>query len=77
MPLDGTVPFLIAWGTTPHPAASLTAAGQLLGLKVEHPQPQAVRAAFDALGVELSVGQGSRAQVIATVRVDGRDVEIR
>jgi hypothetical protein len=77
MPLDGTVPFLIAWGATPHPAASLAAAGQLLELKAEHPQPQAVQAAFDALGVELSAGQGSRVQLIATVRVDGRDVEIR
>ncbi len=77
MPLDGAVPFLIAWGTTPHPAASLPVAGQLRDLRVEHPDPAAVRSAFGALAVELSAEPGSRAQLVATVRVDGRDVEIR
>jgi hypothetical protein len=77
MPLDGAVPFLIAWGTTPHPAASLPVAGQLLDLRLEHPDPGVARAAFAALGVEPKVGQGDGVQLIATIRVDGRDVEIR
>ena len=77
MPMDGAVPFLIAWGTTPHPAASLPVAGQLLDLGLEHPDPGAARAAFAALGVEPKVGQGQVVQLVATIRVDGRDVEIR
>ncbi|HSQ69932.1 MAG TPA: VOC family protein [Steroidobacteraceae bacterium] len=77
MPLDGAVPFLIAWGTTPHPAASLPAAGQLHDLRVEHPEPEAVRAAFRVLGVGLGVAQSACLQLIATIRVDGREVEIR
>jgi hypothetical protein len=77
MPLDGAVPFLIAWGTTPHPAASLPVAGQLLDLRFEHPDPGVARAAFAALGVEPKVGQGQCVQLIATIRVDGREVEIR
>jgi len=77
MPLDGAAPFLIAWGTTPHPAASLPVVGQLLDLRFEHPDPGAARAAFAALGVEPKVGQGDGVQLIATIRVDGREVEIR
>ena len=77
MPLEGAVPFLIAWGTTPHPAASLPVAGQLVDLRVEHPEPDAVRAALGVLGVALSATRGTRTQLVATIRIDGRDVELR
>jgi hypothetical protein len=55
-PLGGITPFLIDWGETPHPAAEsgLT----LLGLRATHPDPEAVGAVLDALGVRLPVASG-------------------
>jgi hypothetical protein len=56
-PLDGVTPFLIDWGATPHPAAALPRLG-LRGLRATHPDPAAVRAVLDALGVRLDVATG-------------------
>jgi hypothetical protein len=53
-PLDGVTPFLIDWGTTPHPASALPRL-DLLGLRATHPDPDAVSAVLDALDVQLSI----------------------
>lgn len=76
VPLHGVVPFLIAWGETPHPAGSAPAAGELAGLRAEHPEPEAVREALRALGVEMRVEPGRRARLIATVATGGGRVEL-
>jgi hypothetical protein len=68
MPLGGTVPFLIAWGDTPHPAAAAPSAGTLAGLRIEHPDPAEVRAALSVLGVTLPVARGPRPRLVATIR---------
>ena len=57
-PLDGVTPFLIDWGTTPHPAPALPQLG-LLGLQANHPDPDAVSAVLAALDVRLAVEPGS------------------
>jgi len=41
MPFDGALPFLIAWGETAHPAATVPVAGRLQDLRVEHPRNRA------------------------------------
>lgn len=56
-PLDGVTPFLIDWGTTRHPAAALPRLA-LRGLRATHPDPAAVAAVLDALGVRLLVEEG-------------------
>jgi len=76
LPLGGVVPFLIAWGETPHPAASVPRAGELAALRLEHPDPDAVRAALAALGVEAEVAGGPAARIVATIRTARGDVEI-
>lgn len=77
-PLQGAVPFLIEWGEdTPHPAQSTPPAGELIGLRVEHPRPDDVRRAFDALGVELQITRADAYRLVATVRtLSGATVEI-
>lgn len=74
--LGWTVPFLIAWGDTPHPAASAPRAGELAGLRIGHPKPEEVRKAIEALGVEVDVGRGPSARVVATIRTEAGEVEI-
>lgn len=75
--LDGVVPFLIAWGATPHPARGAPEAGELVGMRVEHPEPAAVRKCLAALGLELPVEEAGRPGLVATVRTDGGRVEVR
>lgn len=75
-PRDGVVPFLIAWSETPHPAGSAPPAGALVSLRAEHPQPEAVREALEALGVEMRVEPGPRARLVATVATDRGRVEV-
>jgi len=77
MPLDGTVPFLISWGLTPHPASGSPKAGKLVGLRVEHPDPPSVRKALDVLRVDMLVREGPRMALVATVQTDDGEVEVR
>ena len=77
MPLNGAVPFLISWGDTPHPAGSAPQAGELIGLKIEHPEPERTRQALLALGVEMDVQAGAKFQLIAKIRTSQGDIEIR
>jgi hypothetical protein len=74
--MGGVIPFLIAWGDTPHPAGQAPRAGQLAGLRIEHPQPEAVRSALRVLGVEMDVNPGARPRLTATVDTGTRIVEL-
>ena len=76
-PAGGVVPFLIAWGETPHPAGSAPQGGSLAALRAVHPQPEAVRNALEALGVEMRVERGDRPRLIATIRTGEGRVELR
>ena len=77
MPLDGAVPFLISWGDTPHPADAAPRAGELVGIRMEHPEPERVRQALFALGVEMDVYTGNRFHLIARIRTARGEVEVR
>ncbi len=77
MPVDGLVPFLIAWGSTPHPGTAAPAAGALVGLRAEHQAPELLRQAFAALAIDLQVARASRAALVATLKVGDRTVELR
>lgn len=66
-PYDGVVPFLIAWGDTPHPGTRLPKVGELTGLAVEHPDAEDVEAAFKLLDVSVPVSKGARPRLHATI----------
>jgi len=74
---DGIVPFFIDWGDTPHPAASAPAGARLVALRAEHPDPDGVRRAFAALGLDLAVAAGDTAALIATIESPRGTVELR
>ena len=67
--LGGVVPFLIDWGDTPHPAESAPLAGRLVGLRIEHPEPDRVRTLLGRLG--LGAGGAGRMPAIEVVAGDG------
>lgn len=77
LPLGGAVPFLICWGDTPHPASAAPRAGQLLGLLIEHPQPERVQEALRVLGAKARVRFGSSFRLVAEIRTDNGDVELK
>lgn len=77
MPFDGAVPFVIAWGDTPHPSRAAPAAGVLVDLQIRHPDPSAVTDALAALGVEAAVVPADRFELVATIRTPAGEVCIR
>lgn len=61
------VPFLIDWGTSPHPSASAPAGVRLVELRGEHPDPTAAREALAAVGAALPVDEGPEPALVATL----------
>jgi hypothetical protein len=66
-PGDWLIPFLIDWGDTPHPAATTPGQSRLVALQATHPDPAAVQAMLQALGLELVVEPGDEPALIATI----------
>jgi len=73
----GVVPFLIRWEPGPHPSETSPGGCELLGLRGEHPEPEAVGALLRAMAVELDVTEGAGPALIATVRCPKGVVELR
>jgi hypothetical protein len=63
----GPIPFLIDWGTTPHPAQSAPEGLRLAALRIEDPNPSPIEAALQALGAEIEVAQGPASALVATI----------
>jgi hypothetical protein len=74
---DGIVPFFIDWGKTPHPAVTAAPGASLVDLRAEHPDADRVQGVLKQLGLGLSVRQGSRPALIATVTGPRGSVELR
>jgi hypothetical protein len=74
---DGLVPFLIDWKDSPHPSATSPGGATLVGLRGEHPAPDAVRAALAALGVDLEVTEGPGPALVATLDTPRGRLELR
>jgi Glyoxalase-like domain len=70
-------PFLIDWGSTPHPTTRGLPSLPLLMVTGTHPDPDSVLAVTDALGLELLVRRADRAGLVAAVRTpEGRQVAL-
>ncbi len=63
----GIVPFLIDWQDCEHPARSTPDGCTLVDLRAEHPEPERVRHALTALGVDLQLSAGPQPALIATL----------
>lgn len=76
-PGDGLIPFVLDWGETPHPAADMPSGGSLVGLRAEHPEPDSLKAALEALDFDLRVSQSDTPAIIATIETKRGRVELR
>jgi len=74
---DGIVPFLIDWGTSPHPAVTAPWGGELVALRAEHPDPASVDSRLRVLDLDLAVTRGEAPALVATIRTLRGDVELR
>jgi hypothetical protein len=75
-PQPGLVPFLIDWGTTPHPSGDALKGSELVSLHGFHPSPEKVHEGLKALGAELEVAAGELA-LVATIRTPNGEVVLR
>lgn len=73
----GLVPFLIDWGSTPHPAGSAATGLSLASVRVESPDPAGLVGRLRALGVEMEVRRGSREALVAVLSGPRGDLELR
>lgn len=74
---DGLVPFLIDWGTSPHPAEAAPQGLSLFAMRSEHPNPAAVRAMLRVLGIDLQVSEGPAPALVATIQSPTGTIELR
>ena len=74
---DGLVPFLIDWGTSPHPARTAAPGCKLAGFFGEYPEPERVRADLEALGASLRVEQAAQAALVVALDTPAGRVELR
>jgi hypothetical protein len=59
------IPFVINWGTTPHPSASSPPGCRLRSFTVLHPDPEPLERIYKALGIPVRVKRGSYAGFVA------------
>lgn len=64
---DWLIPFLIDWGTTPHPSLSNPSDCQLVELHLTHPHPSIIQTRLDALQIAINVEYGKKATLTATI----------
>jgi hypothetical protein len=65
---DGVVPFLIDWGTSPHPSLTAPEGAMLTELRAEHPDADHVRRMLHVLALDLQVEAGPCPALIAEIR---------
>jgi hypothetical protein len=75
-PMAGVLPFLIDWGSTPHPTESLPAGLGLVSFSAFHRDPVSVQKGLSILGQELDLGLGEPG-LMAALRTPNGEVVLR
>ena len=73
----GLVPFLIAWGETPHPAIGAPPGVSLNSVAVEHPRPADIKTALAAVGADVEVRRGPEPALVAQLSTPNGELELR
>lgn len=74
--MDGLIPFLIDWGTSPHPAHTATPGCQLTSLKIQHPDSEEINGIYSALNLNQTVTQADIPKIVATLVTPSGNVTI-
>lgn len=64
MPHSTTIPFLIEWARSPHPAGDAAPGLELVEIRARHPSPGELARTLAAVGVELGVEYGTEALLV-------------
>ena len=72
LPADGVVPFIIDWGSTPHPAASGLPQLELVSLTATHPEAADVARIVEAMHLTLSLTTGTAGLQVVLGTPNGR-----
>ena len=75
-PGAGIVPFLIDWGSSPHPAESAPQGVTLVDLRGEHPDPRSVRDVLRTLDLDLVVTTSVTPTLIAVLSTPKGTIEL-
>lgn len=73
----GVLPFLIDWGTSPHPSTTAAPGLALVALEIEHPEPEHLRQLLPRFGVDLPLRKAPQPALVATVDSPRGRVELR
>jgi hypothetical protein len=75
--LGGLVPFLIDWGDARHPSTTAVKGATLVSWHGEHPDPDGVREAHAALGVELEIREAAEPALVAVLEGPAGQITLR
>lgn len=73
-PVPGSMPFLIDWLDTPHPAGQLEQIAKLVDLRIEDTDPAEVRRVIRALKLDVSTRKAWEPRIAATIDLPDRRV---
>lgn len=73
----GVVPFLIDWGTSPHPSATAAPGLTLVALAIEHREPEKLLRVLAPFAIDLPVHRGAAPALVATLQTPRGPVELR
>ena len=76
IPLDGSIPFLINWGNTPHPAAGNPVGGKLVNFYIEHPNPDEVKNVLTELNVDIKVHKSVTPRLVAEIETEAGVIKL-
>src|SRR5262249_5380506 len=74
--LGALVPFFIDWGDGAHPAATAPRGGRLARIELVSPQAAALGDLFGELGLDLTVSEGKRPRIVASLEGKGGTVRL-
>ena len=75
--MDRLIPYVIDWGTSPHPSATAAKGVTLLGLRAEHSDAVQVQRMLRVLGLDLGVTHGPKSALVATFDSPKGRVQLR
>ncbi len=75
--LGGLVPFLIDWGDARHPSTTAVKGARLVSWHGEHPDPDRVRQAHTAMGVELELREAAEPALVAVIEGPAGQITLR
>ncbi len=74
---DGVVPFVIDWMDSTHPASDLPLGPLLVDFQIQHPEPEQIRTALEAIGSRVEVVESRQPGLVAWIRTSDAVVVLR